>query len=113
MEGVVKAYRTKMVNVNDAYESQPRITGEAYDEIEKILAKTCEDAKDAKIEYKRVEQPQYTDGTITFKVTCDAAKEEYAQKLPAEFEKNLRESDLFKSSSYTVIASNNSVLCNK
>ena len=100
MEDVVKSYRTKMVNANDAYESQPRITGEAYDEIEKILAKTCEDAKDAKIEFKRISNAQYNDGTITFVVSCDAAKEEYAQKLPAEFEKNLRESKFFKSSSY-------------
>jgi len=99
-EGVVSAYRTKMVNANDAYQSQPRIVGKDYEEIEKILKKTCEDEKDDKIEFMEVSSPKYSDGTITFNVTCDASSKEYAQRIPANFAKNLFESDLFSDASY-------------
>ena len=97
VDATVKAYHTKMVNASDAYKSMPQIEGKAYEEVEKILDKTC---KDAKVEENKILGPQYADGTITFNVTCDGVKEDYAQKIPSDFIKNLLDSDLFVASSY-------------
>ena len=47
-----------------------------------------------------VSSPKYADGTITFEVNCDASSKEYAQRIPANFVKNLFESDLFSEASY-------------
>ena len=101
VEDTVKAYATKMTNASDAYKSMPQIEGKAYDEIEKILKKTLEDAK---VEFKedndKIVQPQYNDGIISFNVSCDGVKDDYAQKVPADFVKNLLESDLFEAAGY-------------
>jgi type IV pilus assembly protein PilM len=93
----VNSYYTKMKNADDAFQSQPALTGEAYDEIEKILDKTCEDKK---LEFNEISTPTYKDGTISFKVTCDGSKDDMSQKLPADFIKNLVDSPMFKSASY-------------
>ena len=101
VEETVKAYRTKMINASDAYKSMPQLEGKAYDEIEKIFRKTLEDAK---IEYKpendRIMDPKYADGLISFGVVCDGIKDDYAQKIPSDFVKNLLESDLFEAAGY-------------
>jgi len=101
VEESVKAYKTKMVNASDAYKSMPQIEGKAYDEIEKILKKTIEDAKiEYKPEYTYISGPKYDNGQITFNVVCQGKKEDYAQKIPSQFINNLFDSDMFTDSSY-------------
>lgn len=98
VEGMVDAYYTKMVNAQDAYLSQPMITGEVFEEAIKVFDKTCEDAK---VEFHEVQNPQYADGTLTFNVTCDATEGDYAQKIPSDFIKNLYADKFFDSATYS------------
>ena len=97
LKETVDNYHTKMKNANDAFESQPALTGDAYDTLEKILDKTCEGEK---IEFNEISTPTYKDGVISFKVTCDANKDEDAQKLPSDFIKNIVDDPMFKSATY-------------
>ena len=97
LKDLVNAYYTKITNAKDAYLSQPRITGDAYDEIEKILDETCE-AKD--IKENSISEPKYADGVISFNVSCDAVKDQYAQTLPSDFIQNLEKSDMFRDASF-------------
>ncbi len=98
LKDTVNAYYNQMNNAYDAYLSQPVLTGAAYDEIEKILAETCEKEN---IEDKSVIGPQYSNGEIRFSVTCDANKDLKAQTLPSDFVKNLIESDMFVAATYS------------
>ena len=56
--------------------------GAAYEELDKLLEERC---KEEKIENFEVKNAQYSDGTITFNVECDANKDEHAQKLPSDY----------------------------
>ena len=60
-----------MNNARDAYLSQPVFTGAVYEELEKVLKETCEKEQ---IEEYKILSPQYSNGTISFSVTCDANK---------------------------------------
>ena len=97
LKKTVNAYYTKVNNANDAYLSQPVITGEIYDELEEILKKTCE-ASDIK-NYKLV-SPQYSGGKVTFSIECDSKKEDYSKKMPADFVNNLLSSSSFRAAGY-------------
>ena len=97
LKDTVNEYYNKMNNARDAYLSQPVILGSVYEEIEKIFNETCEKQN---IEEKTVIGPQYSDGKITFSVTCDANKDLKVQTLPADFIDNLRNSDMFVAASY-------------
>ena len=98
LRDLVNAYYTKMNNANEAYYSQPVISGDAYDELEKILEDTCK-AEDIK-EFK-ISNPRYQSGAISFSVETDAKEDEYAQKLPAKYVQNLLKSSLIKGASYS------------
>jgi type IV pilus assembly protein PilM len=98
LRDIVNAYYTKMNNANEAYYSQPVISGDAYDELEKILEDTCK-AEDIK-EFE-ISNPRYQSGTITFSVETDTKEEEFAQKLPAKYIQNLLKSNLIKGASYS------------
>lgn len=98
LKEVVNSYYTKIHNAKDAYLSQPNITGDEYNEVEKILEDLCKE-KDIK-EFKII-SPSYNDGELIFSVECEAQDKEYSQKLPAEYVQKLLESDLFKGAGYS------------
>ena len=97
MKNSVNAYYTKVNNAYDAYLSKPVINGGTYEEIEKVLEETC---KNEKIEKFKIVGPRYSDGTVTFSVECDINKEEFAQKLPSDFTKNILADPKFCATSY-------------
>ena len=88
--------RDKMNNVRDAYLSQPVIIGDKYTLIEDTLKEVAEAAE---LENYKIISPQYSDGIIQFNVKGDM-KEEFSQKLPAEFAKALGAKDEFMAVSY-------------
>lgn len=98
MKETVNAYYTKVNNANDAYLSQPVIDGAAYEELDKLLEERC---KEEKIENFVVKNAQYSDGTITFNVECDANKDEHAQKLPSDYVNSILNDPKFCASSYS------------
>jgi hypothetical protein len=85
-----------MNNVRDAYLSQPVIIGDKYTLIEDTLKEVAEAAE---LENYKIISPQYSDGIIQFNVKGDM-KEEFSQKLPAEFAKALGAKDEFMAVSY-------------
>ena len=70
-----------------------------YDKIEEIFAASCEKYS---IKEHEIVSPAYTNGVITFSVSCDAT-DAMAQELPATFMTDLiEESDgLFLAAEYT------------
>ena len=85
MREQVQNYQTIIQNAYDAYYSQPVITGDTYDAIEAVLAKTAEDLD---IENAEMISPDYANGVFEFSVVCDASGE-MVQKLPAQLVANL------------------------
>jgi type IV pilus assembly protein PilM len=96
----VQAYRDRMNNTKDAYLSQPVIDGDKFDKVDELLKQVAEENE---IENFEIIKPQYSDGTLSFLVQCDAKDEQYAQKLPAEFvNRILKEgSDMFGAAGYS------------
>jgi type IV pilus assembly protein PilM len=97
LKKTVTAYYTKVNNANDAYLSQPVVSGETYDTIEKILEESC---KKYDIEKFEIVSPQYNNGKLTFTVTCDGKEDQFAQKLPSDFTDNLLNDKQFMAASY-------------
>jgi type IV pilus assembly protein PilM len=97
LKKTVNAYYTKIQNAETAYLSQPVITGEVYDELEKILKDTCEPVD---IKNFKINGPQYSNGKIAFSVECEGKKDEYAKKMPSDFIDNLRKSQYFRAATY-------------
>ena len=98
LRDTVNTYYTQMNNARDAYLSQPVFTGAVYEELEKVLKETCEKEQ---IEEYKILSPQYSNGTISFSVTCDANKEKKVQTFPADFAQNLRDDEMFSDASYS------------
>jgi type IV pilus assembly protein PilM len=97
LKKTVNAYYTKMQNAEAAFLSQPQITGEVYDELDKVLKDTCEPVD---IKNFKITGPQYSNGKITFSVECEGKKDEYAQKMPSDFIDNLLKSKFFRAATY-------------
>ena len=99
LKKTVVAYYTKVNNANDAYLSQPVITGEMYDKVEKILEDTC---KKYDIKEFKIVSPQYANGKLTFSVECDGKEDQFAQKLPSDYTENLLkdEDKMFRAANY-------------
>ncbi|MCI5794594.1 MAG: pilus assembly protein PilM [Ruminococcus sp.] len=95
----VSAYHDRIQSAKEAFLSQPEFTGLVYDKIEEIFAASCEKYS---IKEHEIVSPAYTNGVITFSVSCDAT-DAMAQELPATFMTDLiEESDgLFLAAEYT------------
>lgn len=97
MKEKVDNYSVLINNAHDAYYSKPIVLGEKYDEIEKTVEDT---AKELGIKTAIVDNLQYSEGTFTFDVKCDAV-DEPSQKLPAKFVENLYGVDFVVAIAYT------------
>ena len=99
MKTKVDEYNVSMVNAHDGFYSQPVINGDKYDLLQTVLDETVESIPELDIEKFEVSEPKYSEGAMSYIVTCDV-QDSFVQELPAIYVENILSQPEFDAANY-------------